>query len=760
MDQNEHTVFAHSPPDGVEGEWEPLAEHLIKVGTLAAGCAKRMGHPEVAEALGLLHDIGKNHPDFQRYIRGKGVSVDHSTAGAVYAAKHCGAKVGRLMAFAIAGHHAGLANGLAMGGGLTPLTERLRDKPVPALPAGVELPALPATWQRISGYGGFSRAFLVRMLFACLIDADRLATEAYTAKAKGEPVDRGCAIPLATLRASLTSYLSGITQKLGTPPAPVNALRARVLDSVLEKATLPPGLFSLTVPTGGGKTLASLAFALKHAEVHAEEHDLRRVVYVIPFTSIVEQTAGEFRKALAPHDAVLEHHSNFDPKNFPSKGEDDEGKDGVHKLQLATENWDWPIVVTTAVQFFESLFSNRPSRCRKLHNIAGSVIVLDEAQTLPVKFLLPCLEAIRELATHYGCSIVLCTATQPAILKRLQFEQGLENVRELAPDPLALYQELKRVTLTRIKEPQTVDALAARLRTEPQILCIVNNRRHARDLHRAIQDQPGARLLTTSLCAAHRRAILADIKADLVEGRPVRLVATSLIEAGVDISFPVVLRAEAGIESIAQAAGRCNREGELAPELGKVLIFKPADHENHKPPPELSEFAKTAGLILDKHDDPLSLAAIEDYFKELYWLRTAHDGLDAAKILKSLDVTCKSLNFPFADIANAFQIIKDSQAPIIVPYKPAKDDIDKLLNDLNYVKRPGAIARALQQYIVQVPRDSRRKLTAAGAVRLIRCEEFGDQFAVLDNGHLYDDIEGLDWDDPTYMDAKSLICGG
>lgn len=722
--------------------------------------------------MGALHDIGKASPAFQKYIRARGPSPDHSTAGAVAALQHYGDVWGWLMAFGIAGHHAGLANGRDAGGDLTPLRERLSAHPPAPLLAGVELPDPSAVRRSIKDRNGFSRAFLARMLFSCLIDADRLATEAFYTAAKDEQVERGCPLDLKTLRDRLAAHMADKAAGLDQPLSPVNALRARVLDTVVTRAALPPGLFSLTVPTGGGKTLASLAFALNHATAHGEGHGMRRVIYVIPFTSIVEQTADTFRKALGSFDAVLEHHSNYDPETDWRDQPNDEGADGGRKLRLAAENWDRPVVVTTAVQFFESLFSNRTGRCRKLHNIAGSVVVLDEAQTLPLKFLRPCLEAVRDLAQHYRCSVVLCTATQPAVLapteqKPRGFRDGLKDVRELAPDPIALYRELKRVTVTRVEQPLGVAALAERLTEAPQGLCIVNNRRHARDLYRAIREQPGARMLTTSLCGAHRRAVLAEIRENLKERRPVRLVATSLIEAGVDISFSVVYRAEAGLDSIAQAAGRCNRDGELGAGAGQVFVFKPEDSERHKPPAELKQFAETARGILGRHADPLSLDAIEDYFGELYWLHDGHGTLDGAMIgkgtnaqrgiLPSLDDTCKSLDFRFADIAAAFRIIEDAQAPVIVPYGPATKEIAELVNDLQFVKTPGAIARKLQPYVVQIPRRERQRLIDAGAAKFIRREEFGDQFVLLTNTGLYGEQDGLNWDDPTYQSVESSM---
>jgi CRISPR-associated endonuclease/helicase Cas3 len=405
----------------------------------------------------------------------------------------------------------------------------------------------------------------------------------------------------------------------------VNQLRAGILSHVRGQSAHEPGLFSLTVPTGGGKTLASLAFALDHAIAHG----LRRVIFVIPFTSIVEQNAQAFRDAFGDlgEAAVLEHHSAYfdDPKSAP------ESKD---KRKLAMENWDAPVVVTTAVQFFESLFADRPARCRKLHNIAGSVVILDEAQTLPLKLLRPCVTLLDELALNYRTSVVLCTATQPALNAEEGFLDGLKNVRELAPDPPGLYQQLRRVNVRHVGALDD-EALTGHMRQREQVLCIVNNRRHARVLFESIADQPGAYHLTTLMCAKHRSAVLAEVRQQLKDGLPCRLVSTSLIEAGVDIDLPTVLRAEAGLDSIAQAAGRCTREGRRGHQDSEVLVFATANPD-WAPPTELKQFAQAFRTVEPRYrDDLLAPEAIRAYFHELYWQKGAKE-LDAHDLLGML----------------------------------------------------------------------------------------------------------------------------
>lgn len=715
-------MYAHSLSDAPASAWEPLSDHLCAVAQCAAAFAAIFGWAEAARVTGLLHDIGKASPAFQTYIatprdgeRGQ-KGPDHSTAGAREAVTVFGPKLGRMLACAIAGHHAGLGDGEEIDRRISPdhriepcagWQAQTGPLPPPALlrPTGHFVP---------SSQKGFSEAFLTRMLFSCLTDADFLATEAFYEAAEGREVHRGGHASIEILRDRLRAHMAGLRSDAA---AGVNALRTRVLEHAVGKAVLPPGLFTLTVPTGGGKTLASLSFALEHAV----RHGLRRVVYVIPFTSIIEQTAAVFRTALSTEEDVLEHHASFDwPEERRGAGAGEDGVDGLAKLRRAAENWDVPVVVTTAVQFFESLFANRPARCRKLHNLAGSVVVLDEAQTLPLPLLRPCMAALGELACNYRASVVLCTATQPALRQVDGFSKELggfdiDDSRELAPEPKALYAALKRVRVEVLPGPVEDATVAARFAAQPRMLCIVNSRAHARTLFEAIRHLPGAVHLSTLMVPRHRRKVLAEVRRRLQDGEPVRIVSTSLIEAGVDIDLPEVWRAAAGLDSIAQAAGRCNRNGRLP--IGRVVVFEPA---GAKPPRALEAFWQATRPVLRGHDDLLGLDAVHAYFHELYWQK-GRDALDALElegrrgVLPALAERAGDLRFPFRSLAEAFRLIEDAMEPVVVPWD---DEAARLLREIGAAERPLARhLRKLQQYTVSIPRQARDAWLRLGALR-------------------------------------------
>ena len=758
LGQSVRETLAHTHPDS---GCETLAVHALAVAQGAANFAAVFGYAGVARAIGLLHDAGKASSQFQAYIRGTAAKGgDHSTYGARLALQLYD-EPGRILALCIAGHHAGLSDPYALDRRLDPAHE------IPAAPdwgAHIIPPdrasLIPTRAIRTAGPNAnpaFTRAFVIRMLFSCLVDADFLATESFMS---GGTIARGVAVDPALLETRLATYLHEILKH--ARPTPLNRLRHDVLSHVTANAAKAPGLFTLTVPTGGGKTLASLSFALTHARTWKK----RRVIYVVPFTAIIEQTADIFRDALGA-DIVLEHHSSFDWERSDTTGDGGDARDGKGVLRRAAENWDAPVIVTTAVQFFESLFANRTSRCRKLHNIVDSVIVLDEAQTLPVPLLLPCLQALDELARNYGASILLCTATQPALRRQdgALVDQAGNNLgldisadRELAPDPARLHRELKRVRVEVLDGNTSDEEVAARFAEIPRMLCIVNSRAHARALFDRISGLQGAVHLTTLMCPAHRRDVLAGLRATLRDptcaDQPVRLVATSLIEAGVDISFPEVWRAAAGLDSIAQAAGRCNREGESLPALGRVVVFTPAEHQ---PPCTLRPFQQAAQTTLHDHPDALSPAALRAYFSQLYFQK-GMAALDCATvgdhsgILATLNESARGFRFPFESIAQAFRLIDEVMRPVVVPWN---DDAKVVLERVSVHPQRDDLRR-LQQYTVGIPRQAcadwlaRRTIVPAN-------RQLGDTLLQFVDTTHYCEKTGVKLIQPMYRAAESNI---
>lgn len=758
------THYAHTlPPPKTRDDWEPRSDHLVRVAEGdgkslrgAADFAESFGAADWGRLLGLWHDLGKYSAEFQQYLGQSGSGdphaleihqrIDHSTAGAQHAAAK--GKAGLLLAYAIAGHHAGLPDDTGGDGSLAMRLKKL-VAPYSAAPADLlNLPLPPPPKLRLGGdkrRAAFSVAFLTRMLFSCLVDADFLATEWFM-DAERSARRPQTSPPLADLLSRLDVHLG--KKKARAPDSPVNRVRHDVLADCRAKSALPPGLFSLNVPTGGGKTLSSLAFAL----THAASHGLRRVVYAIPFTSIIEQTASVFREALSdpaaeddPAAIVLEHHSSLDP---------DDPKKQSERSRLAAENFDAPVVVTTNVQLFESLFACRTSRCRKLHRLARSVIILDEAQSLPPNLLAPTLAALDELARNYGSTVVLCTATQPAIERRERFTIGLENVTPIIDDPHALHGALRR---TRV-EPAgllTDEELAARLAIERQVLCIVNSRRHAADLFRRL-DGPDALHLSALMCAAHRTKVVKEIKRrlDLKVNEPCRVVSTQVIEAGVDVDFPAVYRAAAGLDSIAQAAGRCNREGRLTdesgrPRLGRVVVFD-YDEQSHHPPPFARRAAAHFREIAPDHlSDLLAPAAIEAYFRLHYWQQGGEDGRgwDEGRDKQSV-MLCfggedgDPAHHQFREAADHYRLIDDAQTPVLVPYGKGR----RLRRELESLPEPAdpqrlrGFDRRAQRYVVGVRDYALLKLLENGVL----LQRHGRYY--LANDAAYDEKLGLTFD--------------
>lgn len=731
--------LAHVAPDGHGGyKIHRLEDHLAAVGEIASLFASEFGNEDWANSAGVWHDLGKYSSAFQSYIKrasgfdpeaileGQKGRVDHSTAGAIYA-MNCMGPRGKILAYIIAGHHAGLPDWLGEESGNGSLAVRLQKTELldavlqSSLPREIAGPTLPSSMPPKGAWP----SLWIRMLFSCLVDADFLDTEAFMDSEKSNLRPAGN-YELTTLGEEFNAFISELAAN--SRDSSVNQCRAEILKQCENKAELEPGLFSLTVPTGGGKTLSSMAFALRHAIKYKK----RRIIYVIPYTSIIEQTADIFRTIFG--DRVLEHHSNLDSS--------------IETVQsrLASENWDSPIVITTNVQFFESLFAARTSRVRKLHNIANSVVILDEAQLLPPDFLTPVLKAVQNLAKCFGVTFILSTATQPALNPRKSIDwsfEGLTGIREIVDDPDALHEKLKRVhTIIQddLLASRSWAEIAEELKTYEKVLCIVNRRDDCRELYELMPE--GTIHLSALMCGAHRSDVIAEIKRRLKCDEILRVISTQLVEAGVDIDFPVVYRALAGLDSIAQAAGRCNREGRLP--QGRLVVFVPPVPAPRGHLRQAETCARQ--LLAHRPVDPLEPVHLANFFSQLYWQRGTQ--LDKHKIVELLQAD-DAVNISFRTAAAKFQLIDSTvQAPIIVRFKNSP----RLIQELKAKGPSRQIMRKLQRYVVNVPKKLHQSLLNQGEI-----EECFPGIFLQVNDSSYSQTLGFRIDNPIFHDVDDLI---
>jgi CRISPR-associated endonuclease/helicase Cas3 len=726
--------FAHRRDGEDREEWQPLIEHLQKTAEMARGFGEDSNLADLAYIAGLIHDLGKYSAEFQKRLEG-GPRVDHSTASAKeLKALLKGAPqevFAKLLAYPVMGHHTGLpdyGNETDLEGGT--VCARLKNNlpDYAAYKSELDFSALP--FPKTFNFRppknqkeklGFSLSFLVRMVYSALVDADFQETETYMqgAKPRGEHDD------ILALCDRLDTHL----KLFDSPTSDINRKRTETLTACVENAeNEKTGFFSLTVPTGGGKTLASMAFALHHAATHG----LKRVIYVIPFTTIIEQNAGVFKDILGEEN-VLEHHSNFDwESKKKEKGESPDNRTNsvFAKLKLAAENWDIPIVVTTNVQFFESLFASKSSRCRKLHNIAKSVIIFDEAQMLPREYMRPAMAAIWELVTNYGASAVFCTATQPGLERFLPEET---KIKELAPNPQDLFDFYKRVEVKNLG-PLPDENLLARLNAHDQALCIVNTRRHASGVFGGLQGK-GNYHLSTLMCPAHRKEKLAEIRERLKDGQPCRVVSTTVMEAGIDLDFPVGYRALTGLDSINQAAGRVNREMKRG--VSEMFVFEPKSEFVKRSPTFVKQSAEVSRAILRDHaETPISIPAIKAFFERLYDLQDPNISFDYKRIMDCFDSV--DGKFKFETAASLFQIIGDVTETVIIPYN---EEAKRLIEELKYTEYPSSTLRKLQPFTVSIYTGEFEKLSAKGVVLTI-----DETYNVLNPDHFqeyYDLNRGL-----------------
>ena len=718
--------IAHVTKDenGCWKEPHKLIDHLNGTAQKASEYASEFKNADWGEYVGYLHDLGKYIPAWQDYLRRtsgyydeeahieNGVRPNHSSCGAINAINKLEknyAKAARLLTYVIGGHHSGLPdwmpqlhsrlyedNSKLAVAELNPIinieeVKQFIDKPIPkTTPSIFSKPILKMETVDVNE----QLHLWVRMLFSSLVDADFLDTEKYM-----DEKDRGSYLSINELKKKFDNYMSG-----KKTDSDINKKRSEILNQCRTKAKLPSGFFSLTVPTGGGKTLSSMAFALEHAVIHKK----KRIITAIPYTSIIEQTAKVFKygtdndeeielkkiqgKFLFGEDQVVEHHSNLDPEKDLSKN------------RLASENWDAPIIVTTNVQLFESLFASRTSACRKLHNIVNSVIIIDEAQMLPQGYLQPILSVLKGLVNYFGVTVLLMTATQPAFKDKIGSEpnlfEGLNDITEIIDKPDILSGDFKRVTVNFPKDlntPKEWNEIAEELGNYEQVLCIVNTRNDCRQLHSLMPE--GTIHLSAFMCGEERSAVISEIKKKLRNNNSIRVVSTQLVEAGVDIDFPVVYRALSGLDSIAQAAGRCNRENKL--NMGKVVVFNPP-----KPsPPGLLRKSEDAckAILRNNNVDELNPTLFKKYFKYLY---SNLNSFDDAGFDSHLVKDASSFEFQFRTFAKNFNLIDSTkQVSIIIWYENQRTGKSSmpLIEQLKYTGPTKELLRKLQRFIVNVP---------------------------------------------------------
>lgn len=696
------------------GDEEPLRTHLTRVAQRAAAYAKAFGAEEEAALLGWLHDLGKYSPRFLERLQGRERGLDHWTMGAIVARKKYGRK-GIAAAVAILGHHVGMQHAgklveefkELLGNPPTNLTENdpeilLRRFTEDGLVLSDSLQA--SVYDSDPGKPGLTGMLDIRMLFSTLVDADFIETEAhFEARSPGTrqyrpimdlPLHAESAIELLRNRVVEIAQTVEASERL-------KALRADLLSTCLQKGAEPPGVFTLSAPTGAGKTLAMLAFALEHAR----QHGLRRIVVVIPYLSIIEQTVRIYRELLSPHFGqfyVLEDHSLAGVRKRHDENDErlEDHVDGATRTaRLLAENWDAPLVVTTSVQCLESLFANRPGACRKLHRLAKSVILFDEVQTLPPSLAVPTLATLSRLCERYSSTVVFSTATQPA------FDHLHQDIRkhcltgwqprEIASAGLKLFDRARRVRIEwRLREDQRVtweqlaDELA--LKENEQVLCIVNLKRHAKALAELLRARNVAGLfhLSTNMCPAHRKGVLDEVRAQLNSKQPCRLISTQCVEAGVDVDFPRAYRALAPLDAIAQAAGRCNRGDNLdAP--GVVIVFVP--HDEGYPPGWYKQATGATRTYLNSLNvdaaslDQLDLIHDVKHLKAFYCTLYDLSNVGAMENRAGRDLRDAFLRRDFRDVAANYRLIDQDTISVLVPYE--RKQFDRLLSAIEQVGR-------------------------------------------------------------------------
>jgi CRISPR-associated endonuclease/helicase Cas3 len=686
-------AYAHSKNQ--HGQWHELVDHLRGTAILAARFASPLGAADLGRCLGLWHDLGKFNPRWQQYLEAsasnpslRGHGPDHKAAGSLLVTD---SQPG-LTALLIQGHHGGLRSPDDF---RTWLTEKRSDpatlealRLASGVLAEVASPPKSAVPEYVRHDKSAAELFL-RMLFSALVDADFLDTERHFSsdRAESRVSDIDLSALLGRFERERQQFAAGQRPTTGYASEVAQA-RSAVYEDCIRAAAQPPGLFRLTVPTGGGKTRSGMAFALHHAV----RHRLRRIVVAVPFITITEQTAEVYRGIFESQDGVqpvvLEHHSGA----VGDSTDDDDMSDVTVRTRLAAENWDAPVIVTTTVQLFESLFANKTSRTRKLHRLANSVIILDEAQALPAHLLTPALDVLQQLVRHYGTTVVFSTATQPAFEAIPTFASIA--LTEIIHDPGVWFERLQRVRYEwRVDPAMSWQAVAGLMDDERQALAVVNTKKDAFALLDALND-PDALHLSTMLCGAHRRGVIEEIRRRLRVGSPCRLISTQIIEAGVDLDFPVVLRAIGPLDSVIQAAGRCNREGLLGHEGGRVIVFRPA--EGGMPLGVYRTATGVTAALEPNNAKPDRPEVLRRYFQQFFSV------IDTDR----KNIQSRRAEFDYPEVARRFQLVDDDTEAVAVTKYGTPEERAQVRRWLEGLRGGGADARwrmqRLQPYLVSV----------------------------------------------------------
>jgi CRISPR-associated endonuclease/helicase Cas3 len=706
--------YAHSKKDRPKYEWQSCDEHDYNVKHLAGNFADTFGAKKLGEALGDCHDVGKRHKDFQVRLEGCRISYDHPIVSAIAFTNQYG-YCGRILSYPIAGHHGGLENYGSTESGLKQRIMKGKKIYDNFDKSEIKLPDVLPAWNdvisklKFTNGVSFSVSFLIHMLFSCLVDADFLDTEKVIQPDKANL--RGSYDTFDVLSERYNKFIENNFSNV--PDTYTNRIRRSVLNQCINKAVLPRGILELTAPTGSGKTISLIGFSINHLIAH----NMQRIICVQPYTTIIEQTADVYRSIFGEQN-VLEHHSNYDPKNNIYE-------DTAEKLKLSSENWDAPIIVTTNVQFFESLYSNKVSMCRKLHNLANSIIILDEAQLVPTDFLKPCLSILTELVINYGVTIVICTATQPNLHTLL--DPSVKPTK-LVDSVQMMHEAAKRIKVTKLGNISDLE-LSSKLKSHKQVLCIVDTKKHAKHLYKLMKNTKNCFHYSAKMCPENRRDKLKEICKLLDDGEECRVISTDAIKVGVDISFPVGYFSMGGIADLIQGAGRVDREGELG--YAEIYVFTSTEEYVHSTRQQ-KRCAELGNMVFDEFpENPFSVEAIEKYYNLLYFY--LDEALDKNDILKLLNVD--NFEYPFEDVADKFNLIGNYTKSIIIPYN---DEAIGIIKKLEYVKSPWKYIRKLQKYTVNVYPSEFEELIKSKIITLVN-----DRFYILSDIHYYSKDIGL-----------------